>query len=76
MLEALGTEKTRPSQAAQCVASIACIDIPRNEWPEVIEKLAENVTDSNSTELLKESSLLALGYICQDIVSFASQDPS
>ena len=27
-----------------------------------------NVTDANATELLKESSLEAIGYICQDIV--------
>ena len=29
-----------------------------------------NVTDANATELLKESSLEAIGYICQDIVRF------
>jgi hypothetical protein len=28
-----------------------------------------NVTDVNATEMLKESSLEAIGYICQDIVS-------
>lgn len=28
-----------------------------------------NVTDANATEMLKESSLEAIGYICQDIVS-------
>ena len=27
-----------------------------------------NVTDVNATEMLKESSLEAIGYICQDIV--------
>jgi hypothetical protein len=28
-----------------------------------------NVTDPNATEMLKESSLEAIGYICQDIVT-------
>ena len=28
-----------------------------------------NVTDAHATEMLKESSLEAIGYICQDIVS-------
>ena len=28
-----------------------------------------NVTDPNASEMLKESSLEAIGYICQDIVS-------
>ena len=30
-----------------------------------------NVTEVNATEMLKESSLEAIGYICQDIVSGA-----
>jgi len=30
--------------------------------------LTTNVTNPNSTEMLKESSLEAVGYICQDIV--------
>ena len=31
-----------------------------------------NVTDANASETLKESSLEAIGYICQDIVRFCS----
>jgi hypothetical protein len=33
------------------------------------DRLMLNVTEPNATEVLKESSLEAIGYICQDIVS-------
>ena len=32
-----------------------------------------NVTDANASESLKESSLEAIGYICQDIVSYKEE---
>lgn len=40
-----------------------------NQWPELIPQLVANVTDPSSTEHMKESTLEAIGYICQDIVS-------
>lgn len=40
-----------------------------NQWPELIPQLMANVTDPSSTEHMKESTLEAIGYICQDIVS-------
>ncbi|EDV26853.1 uncharacterized protein TRIADDRAFT_54185 [Trichoplax adhaerens] len=67
VLQTLGTEPSRPSSAAQCVASIACVELPFNVWPEVIPTLVRNVTNQHSTEALKESSLEAIGYICSDI---------
>ncbi|ULU11419.1 hypothetical protein L3Y34_015100 [Caenorhabditis briggsae] len=63
----LGTEPSRPSIAAQCVAAIACAELPQNLWPNVIQLLKSNVTEPASGEMLKESSLETLGYICQDI---------
>jgi len=57
-----------PSTAAQCVAYIACAELPEGSWPEMMTVLTTNVTNSSSTEMLKESSLEAVGYICQDIV--------
>ena len=68
-IETLGTETKRPSQAAQCVGYIACAELPRGLWPDCINRLMLNVTAQNATEMLKESSLEAIGYICQDIVS-------
>ncbi len=69
VLQTLGTETYRPSSASQCVAGIACAEIPVNQWPELVPQLVANVTDPSSTEHMKESTLEAIGYICQDIVS-------
>ncbi len=67
VVNALGTENSRPSSAAQCVACIAIAELPQNLWPELIPLLTQNVTNPNSTERVKESTLTAIGYICEDI---------
>jgi importin subunit beta-1 len=66
-LMALGTETIRPSTAAQCVAAIACVEIPINQWTDLIDQLSVGVTRPDSTPMLREASLEALGYICQDV---------
>lgn len=66
---ALGTENNRPSSAAQCVAYVAVAELPSNLWPELIPVLANNVASPTSTEMMKEATLEAIGYICQEIVS-------
>ncbi|XP_036123989.1 importin subunit beta-1 isoform X2 [Molossus molossus] len=76
VLQTLGTETYRPSSASQCVAGIACAEIPVNQWPELIPQLVTNVTNPNSTEHMKESTLEAIGYICQDIDPEQLQDKS
>lgn len=63
----LGTEGYRPSAAAQCTQYVAVIELPRNLWPNLIQVLVENVTNPSSTEMCKEATLEAIGYICQDI---------
>lgn len=67
VVSTLGTEKTRPSTAAQCVASIAVAELPHNLWPNVVTILTQNVTNPSSTDLMKEATLEAIGYMCQDI---------
>lgn len=67
ILGALGTETIRPSSAAQCVAYVAVAELPQMQWPELMQLLTSNVTNPASTEMLKESTLEAIGYICQDI---------
>ncbi|RXM32669.1 Importin subunit beta-1 [Acipenser ruthenus] len=74
VLQTLGTETYRPSSASQCVAGIACAEIPVNQWPELVPQLVANVTDPSSTEHMKESTLEAIGYICQDIDPEQLQD--
>jgi hypothetical protein len=61
----LGTESFRPSAAAQCVQLIAMVELPRGLWPGLIQTLVHNVTNPASTEIVKESTLQAVGYICQ-----------
>ena len=36
-------------------------------WPNLMSVLVNNVTNTSSTETLKEATLEAIGYICQDI---------
>jgi importin subunit beta-1 len=67
VVNALGTENSRPSSAAQCVAYIAVAELPQNLWPDLMPLLTQNVTNPSSTEMMKESTLEAIGYICQDI---------
>jgi len=67
VLGALGTESFRPSAAAQCVQMIAVVELPRGLWPGLVSTLVQNVTNPASTEMMKESTLQAIGYICQDV---------
>lgn len=63
----MGTETTRPSSAAQCVASVAVAELPVNQWNTLIGTLVNKVVAENTTERSRESALEAIGYICQDI---------
>lgn len=71
MLKSIGTETSRPSSAAQCIAFIAVIELPLGSWQEVINILCTNIINESSTEPMREASLEAIGYICQDIVSYS-----
>ncbi|KAM7286013.1 importin subunit beta-1 isoform X2 [Ixodes scapularis] len=67
IVSALGTETIRPSSAAQCVAYVAVAELPQMQWADLIGQLTGHVTNPSSTEMLKEATLEAMGYICQDI---------
>jgi len=64
VLGALGTETTRPSSAAQCVAYIAVVELPEGQWQDVISVLVANITGASevspNAELLREASLEAI----------------
>ncbi|VEL23987.1 unnamed protein product [Protopolystoma xenopodis] len=64
----LGTEGSGRSSAAQCVAYIACAEIPVKQWPHLIVSLCQNILRPDASESLKHATLEAMGYICQDIV--------
>lgn len=63
---ALGTEQSRPSSAAQCVAYVAVAELPVGQWNDLITILVNNVVNNTSTEMQKEATLEAIGYICQE----------
>ncbi|KAL8872567.1 MAG: hypothetical protein Q9174_001825 [Haloplaca sp. 1 TL-2023] len=63
-LQTLSSKDSRAGQsAAQFVASIAAIEIPRNLWPELMPALVANVGEGD--DRLKQASLVAIGYICE-----------
>lgn len=52
--------------AAQVVSAVGIIELPQQAWPELIQGLTNNVTTSGN-DPLKQSSLEAIGYICEEI---------
>lgn len=50
--------------SAQLIAAIADIELPRGEWPDLMQIMVDN-TNTNQPENVKRASLLALGYICE-----------
>ncbi|KAL9087407.1 MAG: hypothetical protein Q9165_006704 [Trypethelium subeluteriae] len=62
-LKTLSTNDSRASQAAaQFIASIAAIEIPHNQWEELMPTLVQSVGEG--TDHQKSASLVAIGYIC------------
>lgn len=51
----------------QVVASIAEIELPLGGWPDLIRIMLENISTDNAT--LKQSTLQAIGYVCETTVS-------
>ena len=54
------------SQSANFIASIAAIEIPRNDWPELMTTLVDGV--QNGPKSLKLGSYKAIEYICETVV--------
>ena len=50
-------------QAAQFIASIAAIEIPIGEWPDLLPLLVRNVSEGQDHQ--KQASLGTIGYICE-----------
>ncbi|CAI7677471.1 Armadillo-like helical [Penicillium cosmopolitanum] len=48
--------------AATLIVSIAAIELPRKEWPDLMNILVQNV--ASGSDSLKQSSLTTIGYIC------------
>lgn len=63
-LQALASNNAQAGQAAaQVVSSIAIIELPRNQWPDLMTALVSNV--GSGADHLKQASLTTLGFICE-----------
>ena len=54
--------------AAQVVAAIAAVELPHEQWPELIGSLLGFVNNPQSAPNLKIATLQAIGFICESIV--------
>ena len=61
--------------AAQVVAAIGIQELPSNEWPELIQGLVNNVT-TRGDDFLKQSSLEALGFVCEEVAPHVLESQS
>lgn len=63
-LRTLASNNAQAGQAsAQVIASIAAIELPRDQWPELLPSLVKNVGDG--ADHLKQASLTTIGFICE-----------
>ncbi|EMC92203.1 hypothetical protein BAUCODRAFT_78155 [Baudoinia panamericana UAMH 10762] len=63
-LQTLGSTDSRAGQsAAQFISSIAAIELPREQWPELMPTLVENV--GSGSDQKKQASLTTIGFICE-----------
>lgn len=60
----LGDGKDMVTSISQLVSAIATIELPRNEWPDLIPTIIEN-TKSDKPVNVKRACLLTIGYICE-----------
>lgn len=54
-------------EAAQIIAKIALIELPRKQWPDLINALLNNMTNPNASPNLKKATLETLSFICEEI---------
>ncbi|KAK6956197.1 hypothetical protein K445DRAFT_61141 [Daldinia sp. EC12] len=67
-IQTLSSSNAQAGQAsAQVIAAIATIELPRNQWPDLLQVLVQNVSAGAPHQ--KQASLTCIGYICE------SQDP-
>ena len=68
VFNALSSSHARPATtAAQVIAAIAVIELPQNLWPDLIDKLLTNVTAQGASDVLRQSSLQCIGFICESV---------
>lgn len=53
--------------SSQVIAKVASIEIPLQGWPELIINLLSNMTKHDAPSSLKQATLDAIGYVCEEI---------
>eukprot|EP00954_Amorphochlora_amoebiformis_P005000 392809-Amorphochlora_amoeboformis.AAC.2 len=53
--------------AAQVVAKVAKIEIPRDQWSGLIPQLVHVIAEEKTTDQLKEACFTTLGYVCEEV---------
>ena len=73
-LGTLGSPSTKAGAvAAQVVAAIAAVELPHDQWPDLVGQLLGFVNNPRSATSLKIATLQAIGFICESIVSWGAQ---
>ena len=68
-LQALNSPHPNVSHtSAQVIGAYGAVDIPAKRFPELLVTLCGNVGDAAAPELVKVSSLEAIGYMCEALV--------
>ncbi|ERS98490.1 hypothetical protein HMPREF1624_05274 [Sporothrix schenckii ATCC 58251] len=63
-LQTLSSTNSQAGQAAaQVVAAIGAIELPREQWPELMPMLVQNVSQGEAHQ--KQASLTTIGFICE-----------
>ena len=63
-MQTLGSSNTQAgTAAAQVISSIAAIELPRNQWTDLMSVLVKNVREGADHQ--KQASLTTIGYICE-----------
>lgn len=68
-LATLGSPNTKAGGvAAQVVSAIAAVELPHDQWPDLIGQMLGFINNDQSPANLKIATLQAIGYICESIV--------
>lgn len=64
LIALMSNEPRVANASAQLIAAIADIELPQNEWQDLMKIMVEN-TNPNQSENSRRAALLAIGYICE-----------
>ncbi|KAK1642520.1 hypothetical protein QYE76_060325 [Lolium multiflorum] len=69
LLETLGSSVPYACRtSSQVIAKVAYVELPRQEWPDLIEKLLASMVQQGASSLLKQATLEALGCVFEEIL--------